>query len=316
MKLVSLFFFFFISFAVFSQSKFSKEISLVTDNDLYTSIKNDRYYTSGIFISYRYLAQNKNENLEKKIIEWQIGHKMYSPSKATVKTILEHDRPFAAYLYGSFGINKVYKNNSNLKTSVQIGIIGQSAFGKELQDFIHEIYGFEKAIGWKHQIKNAFGISLQADYTKTLTTNQSNSIDISWVSIAEMGTVYTNLASGFYTRFGIKPLQKLANSIAFNTNLNNKNTSFVREAEAFFYVQPLLRYTFYDATLQGSFLNTASDVTVKLVPLVLDIELGFKFTTNRFNFGYAYCYNTNTSKNLRFNKGQNYGKITLNYLLF
>jgi lipid A 3-O-deacylase len=26
-------------------------------------------------------------------------------------------------------------------------------FSKELQDFIHDAYGFKKAAGWKHQIK-------------------------------------------------------------------------------------------------------------------------------------------------------------------
>jgi hypothetical protein len=311
-----LFFLFFISaFTVFSQEKFSKEISLITDNDLYTSTINDRYYTSGIFLSYRYVSKKKNENLEKRVLEWQIGHEMYTPFKSVVRTVDEHDRPFASYLFGSFGINRVYKNNQNFKTTLQVGVIGKNAFGEELQGFVHDIYGFKKAIGWKYQIKNAFALNVNAEYIKHLTKNSTNSFDISWVNTGKLGTIYTNISTGFYGRLGFKPLQKLANSIAFNTSLNTKNTNFARKSEAFIYIKPMVSYAFYDATLQGSFFNSNSEVTNELVPLVFNLELGLRFTANRFNFGYIFNYNTSKSKNLRYPSGQNYGTIILNYLL-
>ena len=153
------------SLLLFSQEKFSKEISFITDNDLYVSKTKDRYYTSGIFLSYKYLSKIKEENQEKRIFEWQIGHEMFTPYRAIVLSINEHDRPFASYLYGSFGINRIYKNNRSLKTTLQIGVIGPSAYGKELQDFIHDIYGFRKAVGWKHQIKDAFGFNFNLNTT-------------------------------------------------------------------------------------------------------------------------------------------------------
>lgn len=314
MKYPLLFFaFLFVSVLGFSQQKFSKEISFVTDNDLYVSYSKDRYYTSGIFLSYRYIAKNENENLEKKIFEWQVGHEMYTPNKAIVKTIDKHDRPFAAYLYGSFGIKKVYKNNRILNTTLQLGVIGPNAYGKELQDFIHDIYGFEKAIGWKHQIKSAFGLNLNVDYNSVLSSK--NSFDISWINSARLGTVYTNISSGVYIRIGLNPLQKMINSIAFNTNLNDENTNFKREIESFFFIKPTLRYSLYDATIEGSFLNKDSEVTKELVPLVFNVELGVKFTLNRFNFGYTYLYNTNKSKELLHTNGNKYGRIGINYLL-
>jgi hypothetical protein len=315
MKYLFLFCFFFISFSIFSQQKFSKEISLVTDNDLYVSVDKDRYYTNGMFLTYRFLAQNNNENLEKKIVEWQIGHEMYTPNKSIVQTINEHDRPFAGYLYGSFGIKKIYKKNKILNTTLQIGLIGPNSYSEELQDFIHNIYGFKEAVGWKYQIKNAFALNLDADYTSFLSKNETNTFDISWVNAARLGTVYTNISSGLYMRFGFIPLQKMANSIGFNTNLNDDSTNFKREIESFFFIKPTLRYALYDATLQGSFLNKSSEVTNELIPMVFNIELGFKFTANRFNFGYTFNYNTNKSKDLRYTYGHKFGTINVNYLL-
>ncbi|QVY66823.1 lipid A deacylase LpxR family protein [Polaribacter sp. Q13] len=305
----------FVSSYTIAQEKFTKEISLVTDNDLYVSAHRDRYYTSGIFLTYRYLSKNKKPSLEKRILEWQIGQEMYTPYKTTVEDVNDQDRPFAGYLYGSFGIKRIYKNNQIFKTSAQIGVIGTNSYAEELQEFIHDIYGFKKAVGWKYQIKNAFALNFNAEYLKTILETTDNNFDITWVNNLNLGTVYTNISTGFYSRIGLKPLQKLANSIAFNTNLNNNQTDYYREVESFFFIKPMLRYATYDATLQGSFLNKTSPITNALKPIVFDIELGLKFTVNRLNFGYSFNYNTSKSKDLRYTYGHKYGSIAINYLL-
>lgn len=315
MKYIFGFCFGFITLITGAQQKFSREISLVTDNDLYVSTNRDRYYTSGIFIAYRHLAKIKKENLEKKIHEWQIGHKMYTPIKPIVQSISEHDRPFAAYLYGSFGIKRVYKTSKILSTSLQIGVVGPDAKGDEVQNFIHKFYGYREVVGWKHQIKNAIGLNFGTEYVHFLGNDKSNTLDASWVSSGNVGTVHTDISTGFNFRLSFLPLQGIKNSIAFNTNLNDVNTSYKREIESFFYFKPTLRYALYDATLQGSFLNTNSEVTKELIPFVFDMELGFKFTANRFNFGYVFNYNTSKSKGLRYNNGNNYGTIIINYLV-
>lgn len=305
----------FIPFCLNSQQKFSKEISLVTDNDLYVSVDRDRYYTNGTFMNYRYLAKNKNENLEKKIIELQIGQEMYTPNKAIVQDITLHDRPFAGYLYGSFNIKRVYKKNRILNTTVQVGVVGPSAFGEELQSFIHDIYNFDEAIGWQYQIQNAFALNFDAEHISFLTQNKAQNLDVFWVNSARLGTVYTNFSSGLHMRFGFIKLQKMINSIAFNTHLNNNSTNYKREKESFFFIKPTLRYALYDATIQGSFLNTNSEVTKEIIPFVFHVAVGFKFTVNRFNFGYIFNYNTSKSKNLKYTYGNKYGTIAINYLL-
>ena len=309
------FLFLFCAFSLYSQKKFSKEISFITENDLYTSTYNDRYYTNGMFLSFKYVSKEKNENLEKKIFAWEIGHEMYTPNKASTLYIKNHDRPFAGYLYSSFSIHRIYKNNQSFKTTLQLGVIGSYAFSKELQNFIHGIYGFTKAVGWKHQIKNALALNFNAAYNKFLVKDTSNLYDISWINSGKIGTVFTNITSGFLARAGFKPLQSLANSIAYNTAINAENTSYFSAVESFIFIKPSIRYAIYDATLQGSFLNTNSEVTSELVPLVFNLEIGFKFTANRFNFGYTINYNTNKSKNLLFDNGHKYGAINLNYLL-
>ncbi|WP_299669036.1 lipid A deacylase LpxR family protein [uncultured Polaribacter sp.] len=315
MKKILVLLFFSSSILAFSQKKYSKEISFITENDLYTSTYDDRYYTNGMFLSFKYLSKEKKNNLEKKVLAWEIGHRMYTPAVPLVKSVEEHDRSFAGYLYGSFGINRIYKKDKSFHTTIQLGVLGSNAYAKELQGFIHNIYGFRKTVGWKHQIKDAFAINFNTAYNAFLLKDSSNHFDIFWTNSGKIGTVFTDLSTGLLARIGLKPLQSLANSIAFNTNLNDKNTSYFRETESFFYIKPSLRYVLYDATFQGSFLNKGSEVTNELIPLVFNLEIGFRFTANRFNFGYVYNYNSNKAKNLRFDNGHTYGSVILNYLL-
>ena len=315
MKLRFFLLFSFVSFISFGQEKFSKEFILKTDNDLYVSFDRDRYYTSGIFLNYRYLSSTKSEKLEKRIFEWELGHEMYNPNKPTVDFISQHDRPFAAYLYGSFGVSRVYKKKRILNTTIQIGTIGPNALGEEIQDFVHNLYGFEDANGWKYQIANAFGFNFNAEYLHFLTKSETDGFDLTWINKGKIGTVYTNISSGFLMRFGFKPLTSMLNSIAFGTHLNNSNTQFSRQVESYFFIQPMFRYTFYDATLQGSFLNDNSMVTKELVPFIFDVAIGIKFTARRFNFGYTFNYNTSKSEGLRYTYGNKYGSIILSYLI-
>ena len=307
---------FFISSFIFTQEKFSKEIKLITENDLYVSTNRDRYYTNGFFLNYRYLTDKKSEKLAKRIFEWELGHEMYNPNKSTVEKISEHDRPFAAYLYASFGVNRIYKNKRIFNTTFQVGMIGPSAFGEDVQDFVHNFYGFNNVTGWKYQIANAIGLNFNAEYLHFITKNKTDSFDLTWINKGKIGTVYTNISSGFLARFGFIPLTNMLNSMSFGTNLNDDTTDTVRQVESYFFIQPMFRYAFYDATLQGSFLNDNSLVTKELVPFVFDIAIGIKFTARRLNFGYTFNYNTNKSRGLRFKYGNKYGSIQISYLLY
>jgi len=163
---------FFVAINCFSQKKFSKQISLTSDNDLFISLKQDRYYTSGVFLTYDFLSKKENEKLYKKVYTIQIGQQLYTPFKANVFSIDQHDRPFAGYLYGGFEFSNFRKDESIIRIGGKIGIIGPSAFGEELMNYVHEIYGFVPAIGWKYQIKEAFALNFNVEYTKQLSTSK------------------------------------------------------------------------------------------------------------------------------------------------
>lgn len=301
---------FFSSLSLFCQQKLSKEISFVNDNDLYASKERDQYYSNGMFLSYRYLSKIDTKLL-KKIYELQVGHEIYTPYKSTVLSPLEHDRPFAAHLFGSFGVTRVYESEQILKTNLLLGVVGEDAMGRELQEFIHDIYNFRAPIGWRYQIRNMLSLNVDATYISAIDTSKDELLDINFISKARIGTVFNNISTGLMGRIGFKKLQPIANSIAFNTNLNNDTSGFVRMVESFLYYQIELSAIAYDATSQGSLFNDESPITFTPNFLRFDAEVGYRFTANRWNFGYAVHYRTNESPQVRNNRGHFYGRVFL-----
>jgi lipid A 3-O-deacylase len=302
-----------LSFNTLSQKKFSKELSVTSDNDLYVSFKRDRYYTNGVFLNYSYLSKVKDVKIDKKIIEWQLSHEMFSPYKPIAPLKKEHDRPFAGHLFGGFSVKNVFKDHKIIKFSIEIGVIGPAAYGQEIQDFIHTTFNFKQAEGWEYQIQNALSLSLNASFIKQLFMNEANFFDLNWENHVQLGTTYTAVNTGINVRLGLLPLQKIMNSIAYKTQLNGSHTNYYNEPESFIYIKPLLSYALYNATIQGSFLNNTSEITREIIPLIYNLELGIKFTLKKFNFGYSFNYNTSKSKGLRYINGNKFGKITLNY---
>ncbi len=304
--------FFLVSTVVFSQQSFSKEFSLLTDNDLYTSISRDRYYSNGLFLTYNFLHKHtKNKNIAKKISTIQLGHMIYTPVKATLEFAAQHDRPFAAFFFGEYGKSNFYKNQNILTTKLQVGVIGPSAKGKGLQNFIHSIYNYPKAMGWKEQIKEAFVMNIELNYNKYFSKISSSQIDFSSYSKLRAGTIFTDFSTGIYSRIGFHKLQKLYNSTAFHSNLNTKeNKSY---SESYIYLKPMVSYVMYDATIQGSFLNKSSPVTYDVMPFQFSLEIGYRYNWNRFNYGYTFHYHTKKLKSYRVENSNSYGSIYIGY---
>jgi len=299
----------------FGQGK-TTEIGFITDNDLYTSSKNDMYYTNGLELFYRFLSKNENEKINKKIIEFRLGQYIYNPRYLNETAVGINDRPFAGYLFAEAGSNFFYQNESVLKTDFQVGFLGPNGLGRETQESFHHLIGYKRVFGWENQIHNAFAVQAHVMYSKKLFPNTHNDfIDLHFQSEANIGTIFTGVSTGFLTRIGFKKLLPV-----YDSNLHDASVSFEPQhssREFYFYAMPSINYQFYDATIQGSMFNTTSPVTFDLEPLRFNAEFGLKYRHNNFNISYSFIYRgrelqeTQTSTNT----GYFYGSIRLGYLL-
>ncbi|MGO4817395.1 lipid A deacylase LpxR family protein [Flavobacterium sp. W22_SRS_FP1] len=265
------------SFLAFGQQK-NTEIGIITDNDLYTSSRNDKYYTNGLEVFYRFLSKNKKEEVNKEITQISIGQYIYTPRflNSPRKEIM--DRPFAGYLFGEIGKNIFYKNESVFKIDLQIGVVGPNSFAKETQKNFHDLMGYKVVRGWEYQVKSAVAVQTHFLFSKKIFSKRDNkAVDLHFQSEANLGTIFTGGSAGFMTRIGFSKLAPMYDSNFYGGSIGSKAKEF------YFYIAPSMNYQLYDATIQGSLFNNNSPVTFDLVPLRFNGEAGLKYRKNNLN---------------------------------
>ncbi|MBF4517344.1 lipid A deacylase LpxR family protein [Flavobacterium sp. ANB] len=296
----------------FGQGK-TTEIGFITDNDLYTSSKNDMYYTNGLELFYRFLSKNNNEKINKKITEFRVGQYIYNPRYINKEAADDNNRPFTGYLFAEVGRSFFYQSESALKTDFQIGYMGPNAFGRETQESFHHLIGYKTVYGWENQLHNALGIQAHVLYSKKLfKSNPKEFIDLNFQSEANLGTIFTGVSAGFLTRIGFKKLLPIYDSNLHDAAVNAQPQFNIREF--YFYAIPSINYQFYDATIEGSMFSNTSPVTFDLIPWRFNAEFGLKYRHNNFNLSYSFIYH---GKELESHDmtGSFYGSIRLGYLL-
>jgi hypothetical protein len=297
---------------VLGQSRGS-EVGLVTENDLYSSSKNDKYYTNGMEIFYRFLANNDGEKVEKKIIELRVGQYIYNPKFINKGAIAVIDRPFAGYVFGAIEKSFFFKNESVFKGEIEVGFVGPNSFAEVTQKRFHKLFSYKSVYGWETQITNTVAVQTHSLFSNKLLPKLNNhKVDFHFQMEANLGTVFTNISAGFLSRIGFKKLVPIYNSNLYGASVTSENQKLGREF--YFYVAPSINYQLYDATIQGSLFNNTSPVTFDLIPIRFNGEAGVKYRKNNLNLSYAFVYRSKELHNV-INTGYFYGSIVISYLL-
>ena len=303
---------------IFAQSH-STEIGLQTDNDSYLMQGSDRYYTDGIYLHYRHaLTVDKDSKLANKVLGIEVGQKIYNPQSGSVRykgadQPFLVDRPFAGYLYAGATLNFLYKNESNLKLGAQVGVIGPGAFGKEVQDYVHDHFGFYHPDGWEYQIHNEAQLNLSAAYNGLIA--RGSWIDASYASYVNLGNGFSGAGAGGMVRVG--SFNQLFNSVATqSTAIKAQTTAPLHKHEIFFYYKPLLNYVLYDATIQGGLFNNHNapgnlEIRRTKEPFIFSNQFGVAFTTGRFVIDAAAIFHTKETKEMV--RSEQWGSITALY---
>jgi hypothetical protein len=301
----------------FSQSH-SNEIGAQSDNDSYLAQGSDRYYTDGIFIYYRHaLTVNANSNLQNKVLGFETGQKIFNPQSGSIyyngaDDPRYVDRPFAAYLYVGSTLNFLYKNESNLKLGAQIGVVGPDAFGKQVQDYVHDNFGFYHPSGWEYQIDNNWELNLSAEYNRLLA--RGSWIDVSLTSYANLGNGFTGAGIGPLLRLG--DFNQLFNSVSTqSTAIKSNPATRLHRHELFFYYKPQFNVVAYDATVQGSLFGSRNpnsmEITLDPERFVFSNQLGLGYSGKRFVLDAAAIFHTKDVKQMV--QSHQWGTVTLLY---
>ena len=292
------------------------EIGLISDNDLYTSFRNDRYYTNGIEFYYRYSGNTQKENVAKKITEFRLGQYMYNPQSPNAEEIKYNDRPFAGYLFAEVGINTFYKSEDVLKINFQLGVVGKESLAEDLQEQLHKLFGYPPVKGWENQIPTTLGLQASVFYSHKIFKNRFNKkVDFHIQADAFAGTIFTGITAGPMMRISLnRTLLPIYNSSLHGAAVNTDKTQYKQQRELYLYANPNINWQIYDATIEGSLFNKDAPVTYPLLPFRFNAEVGIKYRINHWNLSYSFNYR---GKELSNNviEGYYYGSIALGYLL-
>lgn len=197
--------------------------TLTEENDAIIT-RDDRHYTQGALLSYLspqlandsawgrsfdalaiVLPMFKAQSDAQRRFEWQIfGQSQFTPDDLKAVPPDPHDRPYAAWLYTGF--NWLQENNGHSLHSLeaQVGVVGPAAFGRQIQDGFHTVFGFNSADGWGSQLGNrgAFQFSYSYHRRLALGRNDGYGFDVVPEFGLSLGTVLRYAEAGALLRFG------------------------------------------------------------------------------------------------------------------
>lgn len=266
---------------------YQNEIGFITENDFYIAFQQDRYYTDGTFAFFRHALKQENLNpkFEKKIVDFELGQKIYNPFWSHVADPKMHDRPFAGYAYLGAAMGWFYKNESILKASVQLGILGPKAMGKETQTFVHKeiLNAYYTVEGWEYQVKDELGLNFDLSYQHLFYHSPNRILDISGASAVQIGNTFSGANAGLLIRFGNMNSfyeSSYANSRIKNKQGDNRKTPL----ELFLFTKPQLNFAAYDGTIQGGlFRSDKGPVTFGIKHWVYSQQIGLNFAWKRLS---------------------------------
>ena len=195
----------------------SPEFQLFIENDTWTGT--DRHYTSGLKFGFGATTERVSPLL--RFIRWLkdcetdstageycgsphvgifVGQNMYTPRSITTAAPQPADRPWAAWLY--LGAAAQYVTGRSMTTAeLDIGVVGPTAFGKEVQTAWHALPFINAPApqGWDNQLPHEAGFILSF-----LRKNRYGNGPLQVIPHAgfSLGTIITHARAGGMVRIG------------------------------------------------------------------------------------------------------------------
>lgn len=279
---------------------YTKEFTLITENDNYNFTKQDRYYSNGLFLRYQWLAkQPSSPRLAAKLHRIEVGHMIYNPhlNRRSLEQVLEQqDRPYAGWMYASYGQTNVYNDEHVLQFDGAVGILGPGAKGKELQTNYHNFIGLYKLYGWENQLQNEVGVNASVRYYQPLIA-ATKSFSLHAAGKATLGNTFTNASAGALLKLG--KLEDEQYTAYWAGHLGQSKQQQQHQTEFIFFVEPMLMAQAYNATVQGGlFRKDKGNYVSELNPFIYLIKSGIILSTRQTSFSAYYCIKQREAKTM------------------
>ena len=149
-------------------------LTVYFENDLFAG--SDQDYTNGTRLSWlsRNLPGEEMPRVSRTIREafnfgcggklqlnygFSLQQLMFTPADITVSDLQPNDRPYAGWT--AVGVSLHAKTLDTIRSlELSVGVVGESAYAQETQDWVHDWRNIPKAQGWEHQLQDEAAINL------------------------------------------------------------------------------------------------------------------------------------------------------------
>lgn len=217
-------------------------VNVHVDNDLYFGI--DRYYSSGIFLSYGKVLKPKKDSLttdkQRVTHQWTLGQEINTPSFRLTRELSKMDYPYNGWLFFRFVEDRFKQPNFGVGWGIEVGTTGANAsFAAPLQNTYHKYILNLKPLSWAYSIPQRFHLNLQTTLRWGLPINKK--LKLVKESKLQLGTFRTGGYSRIGMQFGnLEGLPFFGNRVEYYTS-----------GSAFF-LGNVFHYSLHDYSLTGS----------------------------------------------------------------
>ncbi len=306
MQLRFILFCFFVSFATLATAQDSLQtvdnlgsyVRLEVDNDaLQLKGRNisDRYYTSGVRVSHqghawaswptnRLLLKfgKRDDKTYARLYDFTIGQEIYTPfdKETAVRPVYPTDRPYAGYIYLSWGLTTTDPaKGRRLTSSFTLGAIGPISGAAEAQEIIHRWIHETYPKGWGTQFKNDPIISYSVLYESRIVPRFSDYADFIGFAEGQAGSLGNQIGVGGQIRLGL-----FADYFTHPGGFYQRSDPrFRRNVQAYVILSMRFRGLTDNSLLQGGWLNAVNDLYA--LPTV---EMNHFYNQGDFGFGFVY----------------------------
>jgi len=145
-----------------------KYVRLSVDNDLY--FLTDRYYSSGIFLSYGYKKIKQVDELDSldnsTYVHWHLGQEVYTPARLQTKDLSKLDYPFGGWLFIEREVHKYLNKNTAYAWGIQIGTTGDESLAPWMQNFYHLNFLKLPRVTWEDAMPQEMHLNLNVNMKK------------------------------------------------------------------------------------------------------------------------------------------------------
>lgn len=271
--------------------------SIQFENDVWGS-GDDRFYSHGTELAYLSL-KSKPAWLTRiaghvpffamgdiQAVQYTVGQQIFTPEDTQASALIEDDRPYAGWLYGSAELLSRIDSGRDYQVGnllgLTLGVVGPSSYAEQVQKGFHDLIDVDKPQGWDNQLKDEPGILLT--YTRKWQYFREGPWDTQFESaphvVGALGNVYTYGGGGIMFRWG----EGLRNDSAPpNIRPGFPGVPYLRpsvETSWYVFAGVEARAMAHNIFLDGNTFRDSHSVDKK--PLVADVQLGFAFQHQRW----------------------------------